>query len=256
MATRTIDDLSQSAIVFAPHPDDETLGCGGTIICKKAAGASVKIVFITGGSRSHAALIDRSVLREMREKEALQATKTLGIAQEDVIFLGFEDGKVGEFEAAVSDRIQQLIAAHSPQEIFVPYALEPPPDHALTYRAAMSAVAKINNPPASLPTVYAYPIWYWQHWPWMYLAGRRKRETLGILKASLTSYLGTAIFKDFQHAVYIGDVLVQKRKALNQHASQMQRLGENPNWPILEDVSQGDFLDCFFQDYEIFYSPT
>jgi len=249
MAKRQITDLTQSAIVFAPHPDDETLGCGGTIIRKKAAGADVKVVFLTDGSRSHAALIAKSELRKIRRTEAIKAAQALGIGIEDVIFLEFEDGRLRECEGAVCDRIQPLLAKHSPAEVFIPYALEPPADHVAAYRAVMAAIRQEGI----TPTVYSYPIWYWQHWPWTYPAGRSKRETLKILKASVTSYFGNAVFKDFQHAVYVKEVLGQKQKALNHHVSQMQRRDGNPNWPILKDVSRGDLLDCFFQDYEIFH---
>jgi hypothetical protein len=38
------NDLGRSSIIFSPHQDDETLGCGGTIIRKKRVGADVKIV--------------------------------------------------------------------------------------------------------------------------------------------------------------------------------------------------------------------
>src|SRR5687768_6580034 len=41
------EELGRSAMVFAPHPDDETLGCGGTILQKRRAGASMRIVFMT-----------------------------------------------------------------------------------------------------------------------------------------------------------------------------------------------------------------
>src|SRR5207248_577693 len=44
------DELGRSAIVFAPHQDDEVLGCGGTIVRKLRAGADVTVVFLTDGS--------------------------------------------------------------------------------------------------------------------------------------------------------------------------------------------------------------
>jgi hypothetical protein len=57
--TKEIDEcaLGKPAIIFAPHQDDETLGCGGTIIRKKQAGANLQIVFMTDGCRSHAHLM-------------------------------------------------------------------------------------------------------------------------------------------------------------------------------------------------------
>lgn len=257
MATRQIEDLTRAAIVFAPHPDDETLGCGGTIIRKKAAGADVKVVFLTNGSRSHAALMPEDKLSQIRQTEALQAGRALGLGAEDITFLGFDDGRLSQFKLEAKAHVRRLLmrhsTPHSPLEIFVPYALEPPPDHAVTYEIVVATLNELNEQLGYQYVVYAYPIWYWQHWPWMGIGGQSKRETLRIAQASLAGRSGNALLEDFRHSVYVGDVLEQKWKALNQHASQMKRL--QPNWPILKDVAKGDFLDCFFQDYEIFHNP-
>ena len=61
-------DLAASAIVFSPHQDDETLGCGGTIARKKEAGAEVKVVFMTDGSLSHHRFIAQDELIELRQQ--------------------------------------------------------------------------------------------------------------------------------------------------------------------------------------------
>jgi hypothetical protein len=55
-------------------------------------------------------------------------------------------------------------------------------------------------------------------------------------------------------SVDISSVLVQKRSALEQYRSQMFRIIEDVGWPILDDVSGGEFLKCFFHDREIFRS--
>lgn len=252
MAARSLTDLSQSAIVFAPHPDDETLGCGGTILRKKEAGAAVKIVFVTDGSRSHAALMAEAELRTVREREALAAAAALGIAATDVTFLGFGDGRLTENLTAAIEKIREFLQENPAAEIFIPSHLETPPDHALTGQAVLAALAQLSL----TPDIYAYPIWYWHQWPWVPLRkGGGKRKFLEQLKTIFTSKLGTTIFSDFQHAVHIQPVLSQKRAALNQHASQMRKPEAMPQWPTLTEVGQGDFLDCFFQNYEIFHSP-
>ena len=87
-------DLSASAIIFSPHQDDETLGCGGTIIRKREAGAEVKIVFMTDGSQSHHHFTSESELIALRQQEAIKAAQTLKVAEEDVIFFGFLDGEL------------------------------------------------------------------------------------------------------------------------------------------------------------------
>src|SRR3972149_6748886 len=74
LAARQIDEdeLVNSAIVFAPHPDDETLGCGGTIIKKKRAGAKIRIVFTTDGRHAQD-LIPEDEMKAIRVREAVTA---------------------------------------------------------------------------------------------------------------------------------------------------------------------------------------
>jgi hypothetical protein len=59
--------------------------------------------------------------------------------------------------------------------------------------------------------------------------------------------------KKFRWSVCIRDVLEVKRLALEQHKTQMTRLLSNVHWPVLNDVSNGEFLQCFFQDVEVFH---
>jgi hypothetical protein len=58
-------ELGRRAVVFSPHPDDESLGCGGTILRKKQAGATVKLVHVSDGGAS-TTLIPREELTAMR----------------------------------------------------------------------------------------------------------------------------------------------------------------------------------------------
>jgi hypothetical protein len=50
----------------------------------------------------------------------------------------------------------------------------------------------------------------------------------------------------------VGDVLEAKRHALMAHRSQMERPAEQEDWPVLMDVSAGDFLARQFGDHEMF----
>lgn len=61
------------------------------------------------------------------------------------------------------------------------------------------------------------------------------------------------LLRDFNSCVYVGDVLEEKRHALDAYASQMTRLVDDPSWTRLEDVAGGEFLKCFFQEYEVFW---
>lgn len=240
------NSLNKSAIVFSPHFDDETLGCGGTIIKKKKAGANVKIVFMTDGSNSHKNLISENRLRKIRSEEGLAASQALGLNERDVFFLDFEDTKLTEQTEAALLKVLDILSAYKPIEVFVPYSNEPlySADHLATNHIVMMAIRRLG-----LKTViYEYPIWFWCHWPWVKVLSMRNRSVIFIFKVSIFSVWRS--LRDLRFRVYIGDVLGRKRQALFQHKSQMTRLLPKTSWPILQDVSDGEFLDCFFQDYE------
>lgn len=243
--TRELDEnnLGRSAIIFSPHPDDETLGCGGTIIRKKRAGAKVNIIFIADGSQSHPHLIQENKLKSIRANEALAASRKLGVEKKDVFFLGFKDKELSKNQDSAIPKVIEILFRQEPDEIFIPYRRETHPDHLATNKIVISALQIYGRK----LIVYEYPIWFWRHWPWVQMG----RETLGSWIKGFIS--GLYLIRDFHCSVYVADVLELKRAALVQHKSQMTRLIPDPNWMTLSDISNGEFLDCFFQDYEIFH---
>jgi LmbE family N-acetylglucosaminyl deacetylase len=241
------DDMRRPAIVFSPHFDDETLGCGGTIIKKKRAGADVKIVFMTDGSKSHRHLIAEDELKAIRASEGLAASRLLGLDAGDVFLLGFEETMLCEHVNIATDRIIKILMRHQPDEIFIPYYRELPlwsEDHLATNKIVLSALQKYGRK----VVIYEYPIWFW---PWTNVPINNHRVFLTILKNTFITPWN--LLMDFLCFVYIGDVLEHKRSALDQHRSQMTRLIPDPDWLTLGDVSSGKFLESFFQEHEVFH---
>jgi len=89
-------------LILAPHPDDEVLGCAGVIQQAQALKLPVRVVFLTHGDenqwsfmvyRKHPVLLPGSVRRmgEVRHQEALAAGAALGLAAEQMTFLGYPD---------------------------------------------------------------------------------------------------------------------------------------------------------------------
>lgn len=242
------DNLNKSAVVFSPHFDDETLGCGGTIIKKKHAGADITIAFMTDGSKSHSHLIAENKLKAIRKSESLTVSRSLGLTENDVFFLDFEETKLGEYASFAVNKVTEILSSQHPEEVFVPYHGEPTLwslDHLATYSIVMSA---LQNYKKKL-TVYEYPIWLWYRQPFSTIIDSPKK-VVAYLKQNIVSRLN--LLKDFRCSVYVGDVLKNKRDALNQYKSQMSKLVPDPGWQTLADVSNGQFLRCFFQEYEIF----
>jgi LmbE family N-acetylglucosaminyl deacetylase len=234
-------------MVFAPHPDDETLGCGGAILQKRRVGAAVRIVFLTDGSGSHANLVPRDELKATRAGEALGAAKALGVAEEDVFLLGFPDAALASHHEAAVAGVVELLRRHRPAQLFVPYARGEHPDHVSTNRIVYAAVARVGLS----VTMLEYAVWAWRHWP-MVGFGRTRRQQRSVLAGTVSTRLGLRMVKEFGMKVPLRDVVGQKRAALALHASQLERRDAEPRWHTLHDVDGGEFLPCFFEDYELY----
>jgi len=89
-------------LILAPHPDDETIACAGVIQQALAAGAQVKVAYLTNGDHNEFAFIvyeKRITFRkgefihmgEVRQKEAKAAMALLGLSGDNLIFLGYPD---------------------------------------------------------------------------------------------------------------------------------------------------------------------
>jgi LmbE family N-acetylglucosaminyl deacetylase len=240
----TEEELAVPALVFAPHPDDETLGCGGTILRKRRLGADVRIVFMTDGANSHTHLMAADELRAVRAAEAAAAAAVLGVAQDALEFLAFADGNLAGQAPLALDRVATLLSRHKPQQVFLPYPRGEHPDHVATHSIVHQALGRSGG-----ATVLEYPVWFWRHWPWTPLAGR---DAPDLLRASFDASFGLRLCQEMRATVDIRDVLADKRAALAEHRSQTRRRRGDPRWWILGDVSGGAFLACFFQNQEVF----
>lgn len=97
-------------LVFAPHPDDETLSAGGLIQRVLAKGGQVRVVFVTNGDgyvdgvrrevrRSRTSRADFIEYGERRYGEAQHALHDLGLHKTDGVFLGFPDDGIDDLWA-------------------------------------------------------------------------------------------------------------------------------------------------------------
>jgi LmbE family N-acetylglucosaminyl deacetylase len=235
-------------MVFAPHPDDETLGCGGTIALKVAQGAEVSVVFMTDGADSHRQFVSRSELAQLRRREAVAACSVLGVAERAVRFMDFPDGELHRHRDAAVARVGALLAGSRAEQLFVPYFAEAPADHWVTRQVVLDGLRRAGR----RALVYEYPIWFWNHWPWA--RERMDSEGRGIWRpVAYTVGSWLRLLRDFRCWVDVDDVLEIKRAALAEHRSQMVRVPKHEQWPVLADVAGGDFLACFFVGREWFY---
>ena len=150
-----------SALVVAPHPDDETLGCGGAIALLRSLGCAVRVLVISDGTMSHprSRKYPATALRALREAETRSAMAVLGVDASFVTFLRFKDGAIPTLDAdtnAVAS-CRTSIAAFAPKTIFLPWRYDPHPDHRATWKLIHTALVYLPYTPRKIE----YPIWDW-----------------------------------------------------------------------------------------------
>ena len=210
--------FGSSVLVIAPHPDDETLGCGGLLAQLFAAHAPCLVALLTDGAHSNPASLAWPPARiaAQRALELDAAMAELGGGPDAVMRLGFQDGNAphpGEpaFEAGVAVLLElaETIAATS---VVATWAEDPHGDH----QAAAAMAARVAD--ATGAAHWSYPIWSWMRPP---------DEPVEAADVT-TGWLD------------ISEVLDRKRRAIARHESQLGGLIEDD-----ENCLPPEFLDHF-----------
>jgi LmbE family N-acetylglucosaminyl deacetylase len=149
-----------TVLVLAPHPDDESLGCGGLIAECCLRERPPLVLILTDGTGSHpgSQSYPPDRLKATREAEARQAVAALGLAQDRILFLGLPD-RAAPHEGPDFDRAVAEIAARATEfgctTIAAPWRHDPHGDHLAAHRiaTAVAAVAHMRH--------IAYPVWGW-----------------------------------------------------------------------------------------------
>lgn len=151
------------AVVFAPHQDDETLGCGGLIARKRNEGLPVDVIFITDGSASHPGhpIYPPPAITAIRRQEAREALAILGVESSAMHFLDEPDGTLNhlaaDHRAALITKVIKLLHQLRPQEIFLPCN----PDGSSEHDAAFAFIAEAVHRSKLRPAIWQYPVWSW-----------------------------------------------------------------------------------------------
>jgi LmbE family N-acetylglucosaminyl deacetylase len=150
-------------VVFAPHQDDETIGCGGLIARKRHEGLPVHVVFITDGSLSHPEHpeLTPADIAALRRTEAFQALAILGVESSAVHFLDERDGSLKNLSPTNRDALVGKLAALlddiRPDEIFLPCHHDGSDEHTATFTCIRDALRRSPRQ----PKVWQYPVWAW-----------------------------------------------------------------------------------------------
>ncbi|RPD47203.1 PIG-L family deacetylase [Hymenobacter sediminis] len=221
--------------IVAPHPDDESLGCGGLLALLRQAGVPVWCVLATDGTMSHpnSQKFSAPARQALREHELRTALSVLGVAAQHLLPLNLPDGAAPTPDtAAGAAAVQRLVAfweQHPPATVLVPWRRDPHPDHRATSLLVRAALLQLPTP----PRVLEYVVWAWERATPSDLP--RPEEVQG-WQLNITS------------------VLEQKQQAIGAHHSQL------PGSPIDDDPSgfilSTAMLAHFTQPTEIYLEAT
>ncbi len=147
----TSDVQAGSALVLAPHYDDEVLGCGGLVARLTAGGAAVRALFLSDSGGDYPDAGARAAYSRRRRQEAKEAAKVLGLAGID--HLDLPDGNLGQHLEAMDDGIRRALLSQRPSLLLAPAPLEASPDHRAAFRAVHDLLGSVRQGDALWPLV-------------------------------------------------------------------------------------------------------
>lgn len=230
--------MNKQIVVFTPHPDDETLGCGGTIAKKLKEGYNVFVVFLTDGRNSLREIGVSSnpspfELKEIRREEAKRAAKVLGVPQKNLIFTDIEDGTLQRNEKIAQEIIAGALS-NFPESVFFPQEKEFHTDHRVTNHLVRDVIKRLNFHPFQCKYAIA----------WQYPLNLIPR----LPEVMQDTIMNTLLRQDIVH-VNISDFLSVKEAALKEYQSQLRILSPTQRKPVLRD----SFVKIFLKNKEKFF---
>jgi len=223
--------MKKKIVVFAPHPDDETWGCGGSIAKKISEGFEVIVVIMTDGRYAFSEIFGINSdptpeeLKEIRKEEVIRSTKILGVPRENLTFLDFRDGSLEEYEEEAKEKIIEILKEHLPVEIYFPYKKDCHPDHRVTCRIVQNSLQRLELTGMR----YQYSI-------------LRNHSRIGPLIDKMRD-----IFKKSMIDVDISEFLHVKEQAAKEFKSEISIISSRQERPLTEK------LDSYLKDKETFY---
>lgn len=141
-------------VVLSPHPDDETLGCGGLLFDAVKMGVPVVVCSVTHGERCHSTK-GSPAMGALRHQELMHAMAHLGVRPSSIVPWAIPDGELARrkdrLRAELSDTVE------SADLLLAPWEFDGHPDHEACGEVARN-VAHARN-----LRVLRYPVWGW-HW--------------------------------------------------------------------------------------------
>lgn len=135
--------------IVAPHPDDEILGCGGTMARAAEAGAEVHVVVVTRGQLP---LFDAHLVRQIRS-ETLSAHEMIGVT--DTQFLDFPAAALDQVKRSeLNQALSAALTRIKPDMLLIPFVGDIHLDHQIIFNAALVYARPRSNDGPSCVLAY------------------------------------------------------------------------------------------------------
>jgi LmbE family N-acetylglucosaminyl deacetylase len=227
--------FSGTVLVVAPHMDDEVLACGGTI-ARLPNKERVFLAYATDGAQAYTPVVPwrdttSPELSAVRAAEARAALLALGVAEQNIYFLNFPDGRLKRHLSLFSQSLVELVRAIRPDHMLVPFRYDRHPDHLAVNRAATAALRRGDY----RAELFEYFVYY----RWRLL---RRRDVRAYVRTDQLVTVG------------IEDVAAQKRRALDCFKSQTTQFYQWQDRPILSRASLDEV--CRTPEFFLRYDPA
>ncbi|UNC92241.1 PIG-L deacetylase family protein [Candidatus Contubernalis alkaliaceticus] len=209
-------------LVFAPHPDDDLIGCGGSLAKHVKRGSQVTAVYMTSGDAG-SKRYSKEKLAKIRENESREAAKLIGINK--LIYLRNQDGLLCCNEKNIYS-VTNIIKIEKPCVVYVPHINDGHRDHKKTNEIVIEAIKR-----AGLPILFEF-----DRPPWMV----RK-----VLCYETWTPLPVVTFKED-----ISNYFELKEKALKLHKSQIENINHLKS--IKKLYEKNDILVSKEKKWELF----
>jgi LmbE family N-acetylglucosaminyl deacetylase len=149
--------MKQSILILAAHPDDEVLGCGGTIAKLTDGGAIVHVAFLADGVFSRVG--DQTAQHQelnVRRNAANKACEILNT--KSVSFGDFPDNRMDTIPLLdITQAVEALIAKHQPEMVFTHHAGDVNIDHRCVHEAVVTACRPQQGHPVKTILCFEVP---------------------------------------------------------------------------------------------------
>ena len=136
-------------LVIAPHPDDEILGCGGTLLKHQNCGDQIHIVYITEIQEQY------GYTKEQIDRRNIEISSILDKLGAQPHFMGYPTATLNDADiVSLVPKLSETFKKIAPNIVYLPHRSDVHSDHGISFKAAYACTKTFRCP--SIKTILAY----------------------------------------------------------------------------------------------------